>query len=187
LTPIRDVITKTTKTTNGFPFDEIVSALKNKKAMSFNDDEIENLFAYQYKQAGIFPVLVFIYPDLNFNNKFEQDHIFPKCQFTTKKLSAMEISEDKHQFYLDNYNCLANVQLLPPTVNAEKLDKDFEAWITEQYPVEKDRKSYMERNYIPDVDFSIKNFNVFIEERKKLITAAFKNLLGNTEGTADSD
>jgi hypothetical protein len=35
----------------------------------------------------------------------------------------------------------------------------------------------MERHYIPDIDLSLENFQEFIEEREKLITTAFKNLL----------
>lgn len=175
LKPIRDTINNST---NGFPFDEIVDKLKgNNKAMSFNGDEIENLFDYQYKQARLFPVLAFIYPSLDFNNKFHQDHIFPKHQFTAKKLAALGIKSDEIKFYLANYNCLANLQLLEGIPNQEKSGKDFKIWLEEKYPIEIDKKAYMERHYIPDVDFSIGNFKQFIKKRKKLIITAFKNLL----------
>lgn len=175
LKPIRDEINKAK---NGFPFNEIVDKLKaTNKAMSFNGDEIENLFDYQYKQARLFPVLAFIYPYLDFNNKFHQDHIFPKYQFNEKSLISMKIPQDEIKFYLDNYNCLANLQLLEGGINQEKSGTDFKIWIEKKYPIETGKKAYMERHYIPDVDFSIGNFKQFIEERKKLIITAFKNLL----------
>jgi hypothetical protein len=61
--------------------------------------------------------------------------------------------------------------------NQEKSSKDFDAWLKEKYPNKNERKSYMERHYIPDIDLSLENFQEFIEEREKLITTAFKNLL----------
>ncbi len=175
LRPIREVIENSQ---NGFPFDGIVSKLKGStKAISFDDDEIDNLFYYQYAQAYTYSVLAFIYPSLDFRNKFHQDHIFPKKLFTRARLVKRGIAEDQIDFYLDNYNCLANLQLLEGVPNQEKSGKDFLEWIKEKYPNSNDRKAYMERHYIPDVDLSLQNFRQFIQERKKLITVAFKKLL----------
>lgn len=175
LRPIRDVINSVS---TGFPFNEIVNKLKgSSKSMSFNDDEIDNLLYYQYAQAYTYSVLAFIYPSLDFRNKFHQDHIFPKHLFTSKRLKKRGIDEDQHEYYLENYNYLANIQLLEGVPNQEKSGKDFDQWLQEKYPNKKDRKAYMERHYIPDVDLSLDNFEQFIEERKKLISAAFKRLL----------
>ncbi len=175
LRPIREVIESSE---DGFPFDGIVSKLKGStKAISFDDDEIDNLLYYQYAQAYTYSVLAFIYPSLDFRNKFHQDHIFPKKLFTRTKLVKRGISEDKIAFYMDNYNCLANLKLLEGIPNQEKSGKDFIDWIKEKYPNDNDRKAYMEKHYIPDVDLSLENFKQFIEERKKLIVIAFKSLL----------
>lgn len=175
LRPIRDVINNSE---DGFPFDEIILKLKGgTKAISFDSDEIENLLYYQYGQAYTYSVLAFIYPSLDFRNKFHQDHIFPKKLFTAKRLKNRGISDDDIKFYLDNYNYLANIQLLEGVPNQEKSGTDFDIWIKEKYPNMGDRKAYMERNYIPDVDLSLENFKEFIEEREKLIVSAFKKLL----------
>jgi uncharacterized protein with ParB-like and HNH nuclease domain len=175
LRPIRDVINNSE---DGFPFDEIILKLKGgTKAISFDSDEIENLLYYQYAQAYTYSVLAFIYPSLDFRNKFHQDHIFPKKIFTAKRLKNRGISEDDIEFYLDNYNYLANIQLLEGVPNQEKSGTDFDIWIKEKYPNTDDRKAYMERNYIPDVNLSLENFKEFIEEREKLIVSAFKKLL----------
>ncbi|MCD4714563.1 MAG: hypothetical protein K8R73_14865, partial [Clostridiales bacterium] len=175
LRPIRDVINKSIK---GFPFDGIIKKLKGgTKAISFDDDEIDNLLYYQYGQAYTYSVLAFIYPSLDFRNKFHQDHIFPKKLFTTKRLKKRGIDEDDIEFYLDSYNCLANLQLLEGVPNQEKSGTDFEVWIKEKYPNKKDRKAYMKRNYIPDVDLSLANFEEFITKREELIVSAFKKLL----------
>lgn len=173
LRPMREVINNSS---NGFPYDEIVEKLKGtSKSISFNNDEIENLFDYGYGQARLFPVLASIYPSLDFNNKFHQDHIFPKSQFTEKKLTAKGIPQEKIKFYIDNYNCLANLQLLEGTLNTEKSDKDFKAWLDES---NFDKKTFMEKHYIPtDIDLSIENFEQFINARKELIRDAFKKLI----------
>ncbi len=175
LRPVREVINKSEK---GFPFDEIILKLKGgTKAISFDDDEIENLLYYQYAQAYTYSVLAFIYPSLDFRNKFHQDHIFPKNLFTEKKLKKRGIKEEDIEFYLDNYNYLANIQLLEGVPNQEKSGTDFDVWIKEKYPNKDDRKAYMERNYIPDIDLSLENFKEFIDEREKLIVSALKKLL----------
>jgi hypothetical protein len=161
-----------------FPIEEITNKLKGTpKALTFDDDEIDNLLYYQYAQAYTYSVLAFIYPSLDFRNKFHQDHIFPQHLFTSKRLKKRGIDEDQIDFYLENYNCLANIQLLEGVPNQEKSGKDFDLWLLEKYPNKKDRKAYMERHYIPDIDLSLENFEEFIEERKKLISAAFKRLL----------
>ncbi len=67
--------------------------------------------------------------------------------------------------------------MLEGVPNQEKSGTDFDIWIKEKYPNTDDRKAYMERNYIPDVNLSLENFKEFIEEREKLIVSAFKKLL----------
>lgn len=69
---------------------------------------------------------------------------------------------------------MANLQLLAGIPNQEKSAKEFNVWIQDIYPIEQDRKTYMEKHYIPNVNLSLENFKEFIEERKKLIFAAFK-------------
>lgn len=175
LRPIREVVNNSE---NGFPFDAIINKLKGSpKAMSFDEDEINNLLYYQYGQSYTYSVLAFIYPSLDFRNKFHQDHIFPKKLFTRKRLLSRGISEGDIDFYLANYNRLANIQLLEGIPNQEKSGKDFDKWIKEKYPDKNHRKSYMDRHYIPDVEPSLENFKEFVEEREKLIVSAFNKLL----------
>lgn len=175
LRPIREVINDSG---DSFPFDEIIMKLKGStKSISFDDDEIENLLFYQYAHAYTYSVLAFIYLSLDFRNKFHQDHIFPKKLFTAKRLKKRGISDDDIEFYLNNYNYIANIQLLEGVPNQEKSGTDFDVWIKEKYPNDDDRKAYMKKNYIPDIDLSLENFKEFIQEREKLIVSAFKELL----------
>jgi hypothetical protein len=176
LRPIREIIAKL-KEGEGFPVEQIEKKMRGmSRAISFDDDEIWNLLDYQYAQPYTYSILAFIYPTLDFRNKFHQDHIFPKRLFTARRL-AKRIQEDNIPDYLYNYNRLANLQLLEGVPNMEKSGQEFADWLEETYPKAADRKAYMARNYIPDVDLSLENFAEFIEKRQGLILAAFKKLV----------
>lgn len=145
--------------------------------MLFNEDEVVNLFNHRYGQAYTYSVLALLYPTLDFRNRFHQDHIFPKSLFTPKRLKDRGIDSSKIEFYMSNCNCLANLQLLEGIPNQEKSSKDFKQWLLENYPEELDRKDYMNRHYIPNVDLSLANFQEFIMERTKLMAKAFEQLV----------
>lgn len=164
---------------SSFPLTKIVEKLKGgTKSIVFNDDEIENLFYYRYGQSYTFSALALLYPSLDFRNKFHQDHIFPKTLFTNKRLIEEGITEpNKVEFYLNNFNYLANLQLLEGISNQEKSDTDFEEWLYRTCPIEQERKDYMNKHYIPDIDLSFDNFENFVTERKKLMANKFKSLL----------
>lgn len=177
LRPIREIIKKLGKS-DGFPVHLIEQKLRGtSKSLNFDDDEISNLLYYQYAKPYTYSVLAFLYPTLDFRNKFHQDHIFPKKLFTAKRLAARNIPESDIEHFLDSFNRIGNLQLLEGVPNIEKSDKDFSDWLQETYPKVAERKAYMVKNYIPDVDLSLENFAEFIEAREALIVDAFKKLL----------
>jgi uncharacterized protein with ParB-like and HNH nuclease domain len=172
---MRDIISENN---DHFPFQEMVEKLKGTyKSLIFDDDEIENLFFYRYGAAYTFPTLALIYPTLDFKNKFHMDHIFPKSLITKSKLEKRGIKNI--EFYLDNFNLLANLQLLEGPINEGKSNQEFKDWINMTYKNEDEdkRKSYMEKNFIPDVDLSFENFEEFIAERNALMKKEFKKTL----------
>jgi uncharacterized protein with ParB-like and HNH nuclease domain len=175
LRPLRKVI-GTAK--NSFPVEEIVEEFRGKpKSFVFNPDEIENLFEYQYGKAYTFTALALLYPSLDFRNKFHVDHIHPKSFFTTKKLNKMRIPETKCPFYVDNFNKLANLQLLEGTPNQEKNDSDFKKWLFKTYPDDQDRRSFMGKNFIPSIDLGFDNFEEFIKARRRKMKEVYSQLL----------
>lgn len=97
--------------------------------------------------------------------------------FTNKRLAKAGIGDEDIEFFMENFNSLANLQLLEGVPNQEKSGKDFDAWLTEKYSSKADRKDYMAKHYIPDVDLSLGNFREFIEKREKMLVKAFKELL----------
>lgn len=175
LRPLRQVIDKNHE---AFPLDEIVREFRGKpKSISFNNDEIQNLFFNRYGSAYTFSTLALLYPTLDFRNKFHQDHIFPKSFFTRKRLQKRGIPESNIEFFMENFDYLANLQLLEGVPNIEKSNQEFKDWFFNKCPDEQKRRDYMEKHYIPDVDLNLENFEEFITERKKLMAAKFANLL----------
>lgn len=175
LRPLRQVIEKNHES---FPFEKIVQEFKGKpKSISFNNDEVQNLFFNRYGASYTFSTLALLYPSLDFRNRFHQDHIFPKSFFTRKRLLKQGIQETSLDVYIENFDFLANLQLLEGLPNIEKSNTDFKEWLFKMYPNKQTREAYMERQFIPDVDLSFTNFEEFLVERKKLMTAQFISLL----------
>ena len=76
LRPIRQVIDRSHDT---FPLAEIVEEFRGKpKSLTFNNDEIDNLFAYSYGSAYVFSTLAVLYPTLDYRNRFHLDHVYPR-------------------------------------------------------------------------------------------------------------
>ncbi len=175
LRPLRQVIEKNHDT---FPFEAIVNEFRGKpKSITFSEDDIQTLFDNWYGNAYTFSILALLYPTLDFRNKFHVDHIFPKSLFTRRKLEKLAISDDKIEIFIGEFNLLANLQLMEGIPNIEKSNKDFKEWLFATYPGLQARHNFMEKNYIPDVDLSLENFDVFIAEGSKLMKKNLSNLL----------
>lgn len=141
--------------------------------LSFTELDIEKYLNSTYKSKYSFLLLSLLYPDRDWKDKiFHEDHIFPKAEFKKNKLIARGYSEEKVNFYLDNYNTIANLQLLTDSENLEKNKKDFEEWLKQR------DSNFKIRHSIPPInDYSFDNFEEFINQRKKLIS---KKLLAYT-------
>ena len=175
LRPVRQVIDRGN---NGFPLEQIVEEFRGKpKSITFNGDEIQNLFLYYYGSPYTFSTLAVLYPTLDFRNRFHLDHIHPRSSFKKRNLLKKGIPESKIGFYVDEVDYLANLQLLEGAENIEKRDNDFKDWLEKTYPDAQARRDFMAKHYIPDVDLGLSNFEQFVAERKKLMTAKFENLL----------
>ncbi len=172
LRPTREVLRDNS---NGFPLDSIIEKFKGRsKSLSFVEDDIENMLYYKYSQGYTFSTLAFLYPSLDFRNKFHIDHIHPSSHFTRAKLRRLEIPEDDIDFYMEHVNTLPNLQLLEGIPNQEKSDTQFAEWFED---IVAEKAEYKNRHYIPDIDFSLENFKDFFAERKALIRNRLRELL----------
>jgi len=175
LRPIRQVISESS---NGFPFEAIIEKFKGStKSISFTEEEVDYLLDNKWNQKYTFPTLSLLYPWLDYRHKFHMDHIFPRRMFTYKRLENAGVPDDKAWDFIQKRDYLANLQLLEGVPNQEKSGKDFKEWLLETYPDEKERKEYMTRHYIPDVELDAGNFLEFFEKREEMIRQHLRKLL----------
>lgn len=162
-----------------FPLDKIIARFKGtNRDITFTKESIENLLWTKYGSGDALIVLSILYPWADLKNNFHIDHMWPKSKFTTKKLEKRGITNTADKdFYMDNVNFIGNLQLLESVPNIEKKDKDFDIWLQSTYSDSKQRKDYMQKHYIPDINLSFENFEQFFLEREKLIVKALENEL----------
>lgn len=176
LRPIREIIKKNGK--NDFPIDEIVDELRGgNKTLIFTDDDIENLLDRKYGQPDTRTILMFLYPSLDYSNKFDIDHIYPKSKFTKSMLEKNGVSSDRVDFCMDHVNDLSNLQFLATIPNIEKQNKDFDDWFARICPTDSEKAQYRADNYLPKMDYTFVNFEHFIEERRQQLKRKLTEML----------
>ena len=172
LTNMRKAFIKDFKQSSEKYFDESIDTFpleaieKEAKYSQVVDDEfLENEIMWRRKDsAEAFAILALLYPNLDYkNNDFHKDHLHPEI-----------LCKD---FGLDIklYDSLPNLQMLDANENMSKQDKSLEQWVQEN--CKNDRKGFLEKHLIPDIDLSLENFDDFYETRKKLLIKKLKEIL----------
>jgi uncharacterized protein with ParB-like and HNH nuclease domain len=175
LRPIRKIILENHES---FPTELIIDKFKGTtKSLLFSTEDIENLLHYKYGQGFTFSILSLLYPQLDYNNQFHIDHIFPKSLFTKAKLRKRGISEDNIETFYDWFNYLGNLQLIGAIPNIEKKDIEFKTWLNKIYPEQRNQEHFKKTHYIPNTELHFENFIEFFEEREKLLKAEFEKIL----------
>ncbi len=174
LRPLRKLINEDSQ--NGFPLDKIIDYFKGtNKTISFTEDDInENLLQLQYNDADTLSALMLIYPSYDFSKSVHVDHIYPKSLFASSKiLQNRGVPADQVENYMKYVNGIGNLQLLYQLPNIEKQNKEFDKWFEEHFRSEQDKNQYRSLNYIPNVNCAFLDFQIFYNERLKLIKDAF--------------
>lgn len=175
LRPIRDLVRTTP---GGFPLQDIVERFRGtNKSLVFDKEDIDGLFAYEYGKGYTFATLSVLYPTLDLRNRFHVDHIFPKSQFTFPRLRQAGLSDEDAQFCMDNFNRIANLQLLEGLPNQEKSAKDFAMWLNETFRNVNERSDYLRRNMVSEIVFDLAHFRDFIEQRTALMSQRLNEVL----------
>jgi hypothetical protein len=177
LTKIRNIL-KNNK--NKFPLEQIKDEFKAdpSKNLTFDDDFIEGLLSIQKDSANCYTVLSLLYSHLNFGyQEFHKDHLHHASYFRNLKNTDF-CTEEEYQFYsnAENWNGIANLQLLNSNLNLSKLDTPLVDWI-------KDKNIDLDNQLIPQKDkngnnisFNIEDFRDFIETRRSLLIKKFKEI-----------
>ena len=124
---------------------------------------------YRKNDPETFAILSLLYQNLDYkNNNFHKDHLHAENLYKEyKELGEAKKSKDPNYNYLsfELYDALPNLQMLDANENKAKQDKPLEQWIKESCK-NNDRKEFLKRHLIPDVDLSLENFDNFYEVRK---------------------
>jgi len=156
-----------------FPFNTIVKELKGTtKDITFNEDYIDKLLLTQKDDSLVFSILSILYPNLDYkNNDFHKDHIFAETFFSKKKLKKIGIKDEQLEFYLnrENYNSILNLQLLDSNENKSKKDTELKDWVIKESKNKGiSQKEFCRHHIFPEI-LGLKDFEKFINERKKIL------------------
>ena len=83
-----------------FPLDSIFKHFKGtNRSLQFTDDDINNLLCSKYGQGDTLVILSILYPWADLRHNFHVDHMFPKSEFTYKKLIDTGNPRRKNQLF----------------------------------------------------------------------------------------
>lgn len=158
-----------------FPLENIEEEAKYKQ--NIDDEFLENEIMWRRKDsADAFAILSFLYPNLDYkNNNFHKDHLHPESAYKQYEKSGKEKQKDYLSFEL--YDALPNLQMLDANENNAKQGKPLKDWVDENCG--NDRKGFLQKHLIPDIDLSLDNFDEFYEARKKLLIEKLKEILNS--------
>jgi len=164
---------------NAFPVEQLDAAFARiGKALRFEEEELDDLLDEKYGSRLAFSVLALLYPGVDFNNRFHEDHIFPQSRFTRKRLADAGIPTEQIADFLDCRDRIANLQLLEGTPNEEKSGKMPAEWLREHHNTQEALAAWSERNYVEEVPEQMAGFLDFYEARRLQMKRRLARLLG---------
>lgn len=160
-----------------FPIDEIIDAFRSNidKNYTFNDDVITSLLEEEYGSTACGLTLMLLYPDvvLQHGKAVAEDHMHPKTMFENKqKLQSLGLTPEQEKIFKENYNTVANLQLLEDSKNKSKGDTPLIDWVANNAIQSSDM--YVDSS----ASLDILQFEKFIESRKTNLTKKLKQVLG---------
>lgn len=141
------------------------------KKLSCESEDIESWMDYE-KGAYTFMLLSLLYPNLKFSqNEFHQDHMHPYSAFNEKELERAGLDAAKIELWQHLRNTVPNLQLLEGRDNCSKRQESLAEWLRK--PENRENVKYLP----PNIDYSLANFEEYIEKRKALMMDELKRIL----------
>ena len=176
LTALREVLRNSDCTE--FPVAELRRTMAQRgKSLIFSEDEIKDLADMRGTDSRIFPLLTMLFSDLDSRDGSDIDHVFPKSRFTPKRLSDAGVEKERVDEFRDQFERLANFQLLDKTVNNEKRAIMPADWLDVHCPDNQLRSYYCKRHLLGDVPREITAFEKFYSERRKKLRERISRLV----------
>lgn len=154
--------------------------LPGKRNFVIREKDIDDILEIEKGEVNSKLVLSLLYPGLNNQFVFHQDHMHPESICKNKKnikdnSESKKMNEDTVNFIKENYNKIANLQLLEGTINESKNCTPLEKWVNDKHS--NDKESYLKSNYV-DVSVSLKldDFVDFYNKRRDKLFNKFKEI-----------
>ena len=181
LTNLRKIIRSSLPSLSGFPLDEIVNGYKGTtKDLTFDDDFIDRLLKTQKDDSTCFSILALLFPDLDFSQSLDIDHLHPAASFRRKGLdSHVSFSNPGDRAFYENpenWNGISNLHLLNSSKNKSKQDVPLIQWLAKQ------NGTKAEDLQIPTgTDLSFGSFELFIDARSAFLKQKLSTLVGEVD------
>jgi len=163
-----------TNNNNDFPIDNIINSAKGNLTKNYviNDEFINNIFESKCGSDDAFFALSLFYPELDYyNQNFHIDHIHPKSKFLDGEYMKTVFTDSEIEQIGDNWNKLANLELLNSEKNESKNKKDLIDWV-------KAKELSNSFFFVDDgISLELKDFSSFYNHRLNKMKAKFKELL----------
>jgi hypothetical protein len=164
---------------NQFPLTEVNAAMVGlKKPLTFSDEEIDRLLSIRYGQRAVTLVLSLLYPGIELNEKYHQDHVFPRGLLSDRRLRKAGLDDDEIARILQRRDQLPNLQLLRGELNQEKSRKHPAQYIASINPPIK-RQQYLEFHDLEGIPGDLHEVSAFFANRKSMMRDRLKALLGS--------
>jgi len=181
LTNLRKIIRSGLSSPAGFPLDKIIAGYRGTaKDLAFDDDFIDRLLKTQKDDSSCFSILALLFPDLDFTQSLDIDHLHPASSFRKDKLDAIGFFSNPggRSFYEnpENWNGIANLHLLNSSKNKSKQNLPLDQWLAKQNGIK------AEDLLIPaGTDLAFKSFESFIDSRAAFLKQKLSSLVGKND------
>lgn len=163
---------------SAYSVENIKQAMADKdKSLVFNEEDVKSLCDLRYgKDNEIKALLLLVFPDSRLMET-HIDHIYPKSIFTTAKMKRLNIQNDGTNKLQVLANTVANLQLIPGSVNSDKKATQPAAWLNNYFEDESSKRMYMSSQLIDDLSTDLNQFESFCISRREKIEAKLRKIL----------
>lgn len=181
LTHLRETIREHGK--ERFPVEQLEQQMARRgKSLAFEDEEIQELLELSYGDGRTFALLTLLFPFIDLQNHFHEDHVFPRSRFGRVALRRAAVPEELVEEWQTLRDGVANLQLLNGAANLEKQAQMPRDWLQVMFPDAARRASYCEQHLLGDVPADIAEFATFYSARRELLRTRLEALLGRSVG-----
>ncbi|MCX4292062.1 MAG: DUF262 domain-containing protein [Odoribacter sp.] len=148
------------------------TTLTGGRTFTVSEKDIDHWLNTYEKGQSTYLLLALLYPNYKLSQvAFHQDHCHPHVSFDDKNIIALGLTEEKVKEWQKKRNLLPNLQFLEGTENESKNKTPLYEWVNAGY-------NFLYRP--AGVSLELKDFDVFFNERRKLIKKELASIFGVT-------